>query len=90
MPRGDGTGPLGRGAMGRGLGPCGGAIALQYGAGLGLGLLLRQCRRGSRQWFGVNNNVDQAAAQTPKELLQAQREALQRRIEAVDKQMENL
>jgi len=89
MPRGDGTGPMGRGGKGRCSGSFSGANAMQYGAGLGLGLLLR-CRRGSGQGFGRNNNLDQATSNTPKVLLQEQREALQLRLEAIDKQMEDL
>lgn len=47
MPRGDGTGPLGRGAMtGRGLGFCSGSNLVGRGVGLGLGLLA--VRRGLR------------------------------------------
>ena len=36
MPRQDGTGPLGQGAItGRGLGPCGGGMRRGFGRGLG-------------------------------------------------------
>ncbi|MBL7160898.1 MAG: DUF5320 domain-containing protein [Candidatus Aenigmarchaeota archaeon] len=36
MPRGDGTGPFGRGRLtGRGLGPCGGGLASRRGFGRG-------------------------------------------------------
>ncbi len=90
MPRRDGTGPMGRGTMsGRGLGPCSGTNAVKYGTGLGLGLLLR-CRRGFGRAFGGNYNVDQASSKTQKELLQEQRDALQSRLEFINKQLENL
>lgn len=47
MPRGDRTGPLGRGAMtGRGLGLCSGVQFMCRGAGLGLGLMA--AKRGLR------------------------------------------
>lgn len=37
MPRGDGTGPMGTGAIGRGLGWCGGSVATGRGQGVGAG-----------------------------------------------------
>lgn len=90
MPRGDGTGPMGRGPMsGRGTGFCNLANAAQSVVGLGLGLALRR-RRGSGQWVDRYNNIDQAASTTPKELLQKQKAALQRRLEVIDRQLENL
>ncbi|KAF1083980.1 hypothetical protein SPSYN_02892 [Sporotomaculum syntrophicum] len=89
MPRGDGTGPMGQGPMsGRGAGPCSLANVAQSVVGLGLGLALRR-RRGSGQWVGRYNKIDQAAS-TPKELLQEQKAALQRRLEVIDRQLENL
>jgi len=70
MPGGDGTGPLGIGEhTGRGLGCC--VVLNQYNAGLGLG-----CRRG----FGrVNRHytVPNTVTDTPKELLQTQKELLE-------------
>lgn len=90
MPRGDGTGPMGRGPMsGRDTGLCSLANAAQSVVGLGLGLALRR-RRGSGQWVDRNNNIDQAASTTSKELLQKQKAALQRRLEVIDRQLENL
>ena len=45
MPKYDGTGPQGQGAMtGRGMGPCGGGMARGLGRGRGF------CR-----WFGFSN-----------------------------------
>ncbi len=89
MPRGDGTGPMGRGPMsGRGAGPCSLGNVAQSLVGLGLGLALRR-RRGSGQWVDRFNNIDQTAS-TPKELLQEQKAVLQRRLEVIDRQLENL
>jgi len=89
MPSRDGTGPMGVGAMtGRGLGTCG-AHAVKYGAGLGLALGLGYaCRRG----FGCGfRNVffNQSSTKTPKAVLQEQKEALQRRLEVINQQLEN-
>ncbi len=43
MPRQDGTGPLGQGAMtGRGLGPCGGGMRRGFGRGRGRGFGFRR------------------------------------------------
>jgi len=86
MPRRDGTGPMGAGAMtGRGLGPCAASGAVQYGAGLGLA-----CRCGFGRGFGRGIVVNQTTTKTQKELLQEQRDVLQSRIDGIDKQIENL
>ena len=92
MPGRDGTGPLGAGAKtGRGLGPCTGAGAIKYGAGIGLGLGLGlACRRGFRRGFGRGFFGSRASSLTPKELLQEQQSALKSRLEEIDKQLENL
>lgn len=92
MPRKDGTGPMGAGSMtGRGLGLCTGANAVKYGAGLGLGLGLGlACKRGFGRGFGRGIVVNQTSSKTQKELLQGQRNVLKSRLEAVDKQLENL
>ncbi len=43
MPRQDGTGPLGQGAItGRGLGPCGGGMRRGFGRGRGRGFGFRR------------------------------------------------
>ncbi len=92
MPRMDGTGPMGAGTMtGRGLGLCTGARAFKYGVGMGLGLGLglgwrRGFGRGVGRCFAASPNF----SKTKKELLQEQRDALKSRLEAVDKQLENL
>lgn len=88
MPRRDGTGPLGCGAMsGRGLGVCTGANAVKYGAGLGVGLGLGLgCRRG----FGRNFIADPTMSKTQKELLTEQKELLESRLDVISKQLESL
>lgn len=93
MPRRDGTGPMGMGAMtGRGLGVCTGVNAPIYGRGFGRG-----CGRGFGRGlglgfgrgfgFGANANYNQTAS---KEALQAQKEQLQITLDAVDKRLESL
>ena len=93
MPRRDGTGPMSAGSMtGRRLGLCTGANAVKYGAGLGmmgLGLGLA-CRRGFGRGFGRGFAFNQTSSKTQKELLNEQKTMLQDRIEAIDKQLENL
>ena len=83
MPGRDGTGPLGIGARtGRGLGCC--VVSDQYNAGLGLGL---GCGRG----FGRGNRyyaIPASGTESSKELLQAQKELLERRLDIVNKQLE--
>ena len=92
MPRRDGTGPMGAGAMtGRGLGICTGANAVKYGVGLGMGLGLGlACRRGFGRGFGTGFSVNQISSKTQKELLNEQKTMLQDRLESIDKQLENL
>ncbi|MFA9422799.1 MAG: DUF5320 domain-containing protein [Sedimentibacter sp.] len=94
MPRRDGTGPMGRGAMtGRGLGVCNGmnvngygvGYGRGYGRGLGLGLGAGYgCRRGFATTF-----VGESVGLTDKELLMEQKELLQNRLDIVTKQLEN-
>ena len=99
MPRGDGTGPMGMGAMtGRGLGLCSGVNAPLYGRGFGRG-----CQRGFGRGFGrglgagFGRGLGYGAyagkyygLTAPKESLQAQKEQLQLALAAIDKQLENL
>lgn len=91
MPKRDGTGPMGQGSMtGRGLGICTGANAGGYGIGLGrgrgfgIGLGFR-CNRD----FG-GNFIGQYPGLTDKELLTEQKNFLQKRLDAISKQLENL
>lgn len=77
MPGKDGTGPLGQGAMtGRGLGVCGSDNRPIYGRGLGLGRGFN-CRR-------VNNNPIYANS---KDALIEQKEILEAKIDAINKQL---
>jgi hypothetical protein len=82
MPRRDGTGPMGMGAMaGRGLGNYTGENVVKYAAGLGLG-----CRRG----FSRNFLEDTTMFKTQKELLIEQKELLDRRLDVISKRLESL
>ncbi len=92
MPRRDGTGPLGAGAMtGRGLGLCTGANAVKYGVGLGVGLGLGfACRRGFGRGLGRGFANSLNSSETQKELLSKQKTLLQERLEVVDEQLKNL
>lgn len=92
MPRRDGTGPMGAGSMtGRGLGFCTGVNAVRYGAGRGMGMGLGlTCRRGFGRGFGRGSEMVQTSSKTQKELLEEQKTMLQERIEAIDRQLENL
>ena len=100
MPRRDGTGPMGQGSMtGRGLGVCTGANVGGYGVRLGCGLgrggsgigLGRDigfgygCRRGAGRFF-----TGGAIELTDKEILDEQKQLLQKRLDVVNKQLENL
>ena len=108
MPRRDGTGPTGAGAMtGRGLGACTGAEAVNYGGGRGRGIGLgRGCGRGFGRGFGRGLGqgygsgigrgfgrgfvASQISAENRKELLEAEKAALQERLGSIDAQLENL
>ena len=88
MPRRDGTGPMGRGSMtGRGFGVCTGAKASGFGRGMGMGLGLgfRGCRRG----FGFSGvTVNNVASTSDKECLAEQKDLLEKRLELINKQLE--
>ena len=92
MPRRDGTGPMGAGSMtGRGLGLCADGNTVEYGAGFGNGLRFGiGCRRGFGRGFGRGFAINQTSSKTQKELLNEQKIMLQDRLEAIDKQLENL
>lgn len=82
MPGGDGTGPLGHGAMsGRGLGVCAGAAPAGYGYGMGLG---------RRRGFGRCLAPYRISAVEDKEILQLQKQKLQARLNLLNKQLEDL
>jgi len=86
MPRRDGTGPLGQGPMtGRGMGFCIKEITSGIDAWAGFG-----CRRGFRRRLrGCDYSVN-IPDETKKSLLQKERDALQKRLENIDKQIEIL
>lgn len=96
MPRRDGTGPMGRGAMtGRGSGYCTGIGSGRYGAGirrgfgrgLGLGLGLGSgygCRRGYGGFYPAEMTETEEI-----ELLKEEKEILEKRLEIIKKQLEN-
>ena len=89
MPRRDGNGPM----AGRNFGLCTGANAVRYGSGFGMGLGFSGRRGfggGSGRGFGRDFAVNQTSAKTQKELLKEQKDILQNRLEAIDKQLENL
>jgi hypothetical protein len=84
MARRDGTGPMGQGPItGRGLGFCAGNVGTNtqfgrkngFGIGAGYG-----CKRGFGGFF---NN--QFSGSTEKELLEQQKELIQKRLDAINK-----
>jgi hypothetical protein len=81
MPRRDGTGPMGQGAMtGGGRGRCGGGAGSQgggYGRGLG---------RGCAGEAGDK----EASSKTRKELLEEEKEFLLKRIDEISKELESV
>lgn len=80
MPGWDGTGPMGRGSFtGRGFGPCGTANA-GYGRGA------RGCRRG----YGRGFMAEPASFPSSKELLVAEKEILERRLNMIKDQLSEL
>jgi hypothetical protein len=89
MPRRDGTGPMGGGAMtGRGLGLCTGAKAVKYGAGLGMGLGLGlACRRGFGGGLGRGLGFRQVSAKSSKDLLEEEKNILQERIRSIEEEL---
>ena len=88
----DGTGPTGAGTMtGRGMGSCAGGVPGD-GAGRGLGLGL-----GRRHGFGCERGIGRKPGPmsltgdvSRKELLARQKQALESRLEVVNKQLEAL
>ncbi|NLC31765.1 MAG: DUF5320 domain-containing protein [Clostridiales bacterium] len=93
MPRMDGTGPMGTGAMtGRGFGPCGGGQrigctmgrggARGRGAGAGRGMNYGQ---GYGRAMAINDNPVQAS----REQLQQRRDNLKAQLDALDKTLQS-
>ncbi len=87
MPGGDGTGPLGRGAMsGRGMGVCAGAAPAGFGQGYGMGL-------GRRRGFGrcfLPYRIPMAPVAGDRDFLAMQKQELQARLNLLNKQLEDL
>ncbi|MDI9472741.1 MAG: DUF5320 domain-containing protein [Tissierellia bacterium] len=87
MPRKDGTGPLGEGAMtGRGLGACVDSnTEFVRGTGFRRGLG-RGFRCGSRKGFGFGRYC----AVTDEDFLKRQKASLQAQLDHINKQLEDL
>ena len=88
MPRRDGTGPMGCGSMtGRGFGVCTGGNVNGFGRamGMGLGLGFRGCRKEAGFSGVAVNNV---AGNSDKEYLAGQKDLLEKRLELINKQLE--
>lgn len=89
MPGGDGTGPLGRGAMsGRGMGVCAGAVPAGYGYGPGYGMGLGR-RRGFGRCF-LPYRIPVAPVAGDRDFLEMQKQELQARLNLLNKQLEDL
>ncbi len=88
MPRMDGTGPMGEGPKtGRGMGSCDGEAGPRFGIGRRMGRGFGfNCRRG----FGRGLGLNRTSSMTRKELLEEQKGILKNRLEAIDKQLEDL
>ena len=87
MPGRDKTGPTGQGPMtGRGTGMCGGGMGGGFGNGFGMGSGRRAgCRGGFRKGFmGAA-----AGIRTETDYLEEQKEWFKKRIEEIDRQLEN-
>jgi len=78
MPRFDGTGPMGNGPIGRGLGPCGGGQSRGRGRGFG---------RGNFGW-GIGQF---AAPQTEtKEVMEQRKTWLEKQLAAISQRLQDL
>ena len=100
MPRFDGSGPMGQGPMGRGLGPCGAGRQNGFGAGFGRGF--RGCGnfQGGRNrprcgWGGGGNVAPQwgsgyAAPQDEAQALKQEAANLQNELDAIQKRLSEL
>ncbi|MDD4154004.1 MAG: DUF5320 domain-containing protein [Bacilli bacterium] len=95
MPRRDGTGPNGLGSMtGRGAGLCGTGNSVNYGLGTGQRLGLNGGGRG-RRFSGLGLGLcryypNSNYSTDSKEILLLQKRNLEKEIELIDKQIENL
>lgn len=95
MPRRDGTGPMGQGAMtGRGAGPCNGVNTGFYG-GYGGGGFGRGMRCGGGMGFfnrrrSAGYYPDAYTTKTEKEVLAEEKSWLENRLNAIAQQLNNL
>ena len=98
MPRGDGTGPMGMGAMtGRGAGFCTGVASSGYtnvagyargfGCGRGFGRMFNPMGMSGRGYFGNFNAGADVSADNEKELLSRQAEVLENQLQQVKKRI---
>lgn len=78
MPRFDGTGPMGNGPIGRGLGPCGGGQARGRGRGFG---------RGN---FGWGMGQFSAPQQETREVMEQRKTWLEKQLAAISQQLQDL
>jgi len=85
MPRRDGSGPMGAGAMtGRGMGACANGQDTHYGNGFRMGLGCRRGIKGGRGFFGRFSDV-QISKEEQKRILENQKNEIQKRLEDLDK-----
>jgi hypothetical protein len=78
MPRFDGTGPMGTGSIGRGLGPCGGGQARGRGCGFG---------RGN---FGLRMGQFAAPQPETKEVMEQRKDWLEKQLAAISQRLQDL
>lgn len=86
MPRGDGTGPSGRGPMsGRGMGFCIKSFETGEASYIGGGVM-----RCYRRWFGGKCADIPLPSGADKDTLENEKEFLQRRLEFIEKELKKL
>lgn len=100
MPRGDGTGPMGMGAMtGRGMGYCAGFVnpAMGFGCGMGRGRGFRRmfCMTGLPGWmrsgtYPYEDIENEAPIANEKKALQNQAVFLEKQLSQVRKRLNSL
>lgn len=78
MPRFDGTGPMGTGSLGRGMGPCGQGQARGRGRGFG---------RGN---FGWGMGQFSAPQQETREVMEQRKTWLEKQLAAISQQLQDL
>lgn len=82
MPRGDGTGPMGMGAMtGRRMGNCVSAGTVNYGYGCGYGAGVR---RGTRSFYNPGVYESKASLQNRAENLKRSLDDIQRQLDSYE------